>query len=248
MRGRGRGVWRGARATGGGGWARRSRGEPAWPAPHAECAPGCATASECRAFVITRSAQVSTLPQRSDSTISTPAESLQCTRVTIQVSQLCFEAALPLFEEEAAAGGDASGSSLRAGGTRAFERLHARAIALSEHAGTPSLYAYPASNYALFLAGRRLSSPLLRPCTRSRYDAHPRRLERGPERADRGACGGLGGAAGRGHSGGWAGHHASPPSARACICSPTLAVQCVSSAINLQRTYPGPLSHLLVTV
>ena len=55
----------------------------------------------------------------------------------IQVAQLCFEAALPLVEKEAAAGGDASAASLQLGCTRAFERLHASAAAVSDRAGVP---------------------------------------------------------------------------------------------------------------
>ena len=55
----------------------------------------------------------------------------------IQVAQLCFEAALPLVEKEAAAGGDASAASLQLGCTRAFERLHASAAAVSDRAGMP---------------------------------------------------------------------------------------------------------------
>ena len=57
--------------------------------------------------------------------------------LTIQVAQLCFEAALPLVEEEAAAGGDAGAASLQAGCTRAFDQLHASAVAVSDRAGTP---------------------------------------------------------------------------------------------------------------
>ena len=57
--------------------------------------------------------------------------------MTIQVAQLCFEAALPLVEKEAAAGGDASAASLQLGCTRAFERLHASAVAVSDRAGMP---------------------------------------------------------------------------------------------------------------
>ena len=57
---------------------------------------------------------------------------------TMQVAQLCFEAVLPLVEEEATAGGDASAASLQAGCTRAFERLHASAVAVSDRAGMPT--------------------------------------------------------------------------------------------------------------
>ena len=44
------------------------------------------------------------LPQRSELALSVLQQRAYSARVTIQVSQLCFEAALPLFEEEAAAG------------------------------------------------------------------------------------------------------------------------------------------------
>ena len=53
------------------------------------------------------------------------------------MAQLCFEAALPLVEKESAAGGDASAASLQLGCTRAFERLHASAVAVSDRAGMP---------------------------------------------------------------------------------------------------------------
>lgn len=83
--------------------------------------------------------------------------------MAIQVSQLCFEAALPLFEEEAAAGGDASGSSLRGGCTRAFERLHERAITLSKHAGMPALMpTQPPTMPSTWRGDRRRSCALVR--------------------------------------------------------------------------------------
>ena len=135
-------------------------------------------------------------------------------RMTIQVAQLCFEAALPLVEKEAAAGGDASAASLQLGCTRAFERLHASAVAVSDRAGMPHPIQSP--TVPSFGAGATLTiaacislytPPLL--YMRFRCDAHRRCLEPGPGRADRGACGGLSGAAGRGHGSRWAGQ-ASP--------------------------------------
>ena len=122
----------------------------------------------------------------------------------IQVAQLCFEAALPLVEKEAAAGGDASAASLQLGCTRAFERLHASAAAVSDRAGMPHPIQPPTVPYSPSRFASLYTPPLL--CMRFRYDAHRRRLEPGPGRADSGACGGLGGTAGRGC---WAGQ-ASP--------------------------------------
>ena len=128
----------------------------------------------------------------------------------IQVAQLCFEAALPLVEKEAAAGGDASAASLQLGCTRAFERLHASAAAVSDRAGMPHPIQPPTVPYSPSRFASLHTHPLLcLLCMRFRYDAHRRRLEPGPGRADSGACGGLGGTAGRGHGSRWAGQ-ASP--------------------------------------